>query len=37
MSLECLCGIEIPREGTDFEPQCRHCEHVHLDRLAQNE
>lgn len=31
--LECVCGKEIPR-GTDWEPSCRHCEALRLNRLV---
>lgn len=33
--IECLCGRSIPREGTDFQPTCRHCERIHLNRSLQ--
>lgn len=35
MTVQCLCGTEVPDEGTDFEPQCRHCERTHLNSLLQ--
>lgn len=32
--IQCVCGSEIPAEGTDFEPQCRFCDRLHATRLA---
>jgi len=29
---ECVCGTKIPATGTDFEPGCRHCDAIKLDR-----
>ena len=33
---ECACGTKIPVYGTDFEPQCRHCEQIELNRWSRN-
>lgn len=33
---ECACGTEIPAYGTDFQPQCRHCEQFELNRWSQD-
>lgn len=35
MTLHCRCGTEIPDEGADFEPQCRFCDRLLVERLIQ--
>lgn len=35
MPLQCICGTELPDEGTDFEPQCRFCDRLMVERLIQ--
>lgn len=33
---ECACGTTIPAYGTNFEPECRHCEQLLLNRWSRN-
>lgn len=28
----CMCGVDVP-PGTEYDPGCRHCERIKVNRL----